>query len=70
MSLLASIPAPSRELVREEAPAAAAPSGLGRTAPAKELPSYGQRKGFIPRRQDDFGDGKYMQFCWNFYNLF
>lgn len=64
MSLLASIPAPTRELVREEDPAPAAASAPAR--PVKEIPPYGQRKGFVPRRQDDFGDGKLNEFYHNF----
>ena len=57
MSLLASIPAPTKELLREEAPA---PSKLPSAAPTrnvKQPPPYGQRQGFVPRRQEDFGDG-------------
>jgi SNW domain-containing protein 1 len=56
MSLLASIPAPTRDLAREEAPSPAAASAPSR--PVKEPPAYGQRKGYVPRRQEDFGDGK------------
>jgi len=56
MSLLASIPAPTRDLAREEAPGPAPASAPSR--PIKEAPAYGQRKGYVPRRQEDFGDGK------------
>jgi len=59
MSLLASLPAPSRDLSSSDAPLIA-PSiarPLGRSV--KEIPPYGQRQGFIPRKQEDYGDGKF-----------
>ncbi|KAH7619205.1 hypothetical protein Ndes2526B_g06158 [Nannochloris sp. 'desiccata'] len=61
MSLLASIPAPTRDLARDEAPAPVAASAPSR--PVKELPAYGQRKGYVPRRQEDFGDGGAFPEC-------
>ncbi|KAG7669804.1 hypothetical protein Ndes2437B_g05991 [Nannochloris sp. 'desiccata'] len=61
MSLLASIPAPTRDLARDEAPAPVAASAPSR--PVKELPAYGQRKGHVPRRQEDFGDGGAFPEC-------
>jgi SNW domain-containing protein 1 len=57
MSILASLPAPTKELVqREPEPSSQRPSQ--QSLVRKELPPYGQRKGFIPRRQEDFGDGR------------
>src|SRR5689334_8415468 len=55
MSLLASIPAPTRDLVAPE-PAAApivAPSRI-----VADVPPYGQRKGFVPRKLEHYGEGE------------
>jgi hypothetical protein len=58
MSLLATLPAPRHQ---PAAPAPAAPgpaAGSGSTALATTgAPPYPRRKGFVPRRQDDFADG-------------
>ncbi len=52
-SLLASLPAP----LKQHAPLAA-PAPTGQAAPSfKEAPPYLRRQGFIPRKDEDFGDG-------------
>jgi SNW domain-containing protein 1 len=58
MSLLATLPAP-RHQPAAAAPAAPGPAaGSGSTALATTgAPPYPRRKGFVPRRQDDFADG-------------
>jgi SNW domain-containing protein 1 len=57
MSLLASLPAPTKA---HAAPVAAFQSSQSTAiviAGGKEPPPYPRRKGFVPRRQEDFGDG-------------
>lgn len=60
MSLLASIPAPTRDLSAADAPVQrAAPPQPTKIAKEKEIPPYGQRKGYIPRKQEDYGGGEW-----------
>lgn len=60
MSLLASLPAPKQQHAGPTAPAAgaqaAASTALALAGP-REAPPYPRRKGYVPRRQEDFGDG-------------
>lgn len=66
MSLLASLPAPSRELkASRETAALDGPQKVKERDTSsvsivvgKEPPPYGQRKGFVPRKKEDFGDGE------------
>ena len=55
--MLASLPAPTREYVAPQAPVAASTALVGITR--KEPPPYGstERARYIPRRQEDYGDG-------------
>ena len=53
-SLLASIPAPTRDYSREGAGVGAGPSSAPVTV-SKAAPPYGSRQGFVPRRLEDFG---------------
>lgn len=59
MSLLATLPAPKQQ--QGPIPAAALvapPAGASSTALVISVaPPYPRRKGFVPRKQDDFGDG-------------
>ncbi len=65
MSLLAALPAPKQALVgtgvqQQQAPAAAAVGSsvaLTVAGAGRPVPPYPRRKGFVPRRQEDFGDG-------------
>ncbi|KAL6770561.1 hypothetical protein ACKKBF_B31765 [Auxenochlorella protothecoides x Auxenochlorella symbiontica] len=57
MSLLASLPAPVKTYTAPDAPAPTGPSGEDSRRPVKEVPPYGRRQGFVPRRVDDFGGG-------------
>ncbi|KAF8072888.1 hypothetical protein HT031_000548 [Scenedesmus sp. PABB004] len=62
MSLLASLPAPRHQHApAPAAPAAPAGAGAGGSSLAlvgpREAPPYPRRRGFVPRRQEDFGDG-------------
>ena len=59
MSLLASIPAPTRDLGAPE-PVERAPEPAPSRI-AKEIPPYGQRKGFVPRKPEDYGDGEQLE---------
>eukprot|EP00775_Hariotina_reticulata_P013718 gene13718-13840_t len=57
MSLLATLPAPTRT---SAAPVAAVQSSQSTAiviTAGKEPPPYPRRKGFVPRKQEDFGDG-------------
>lgn len=55
MSLLAALPAPQKH---HAAPIAATPTSTSMVlASAKEAPPYLRRKGFVPRRPEDFGGG-------------
>jgi hypothetical protein len=56
MSLLSALPAPSTNLVLPTAPVAPAVASNQLSAKA-EPPPYGRRKGFVPRKADDFGGG-------------
>lgn len=65
-SLLASLPAPKHQqqpssaaLAPAVAPAGAA-TALTVTGGAREPPPYPRRKGFVPRRQEDFRDGAFV----------
>ncbi|RMZ57275.1 hypothetical protein APUTEX25_004109, partial [Auxenochlorella protothecoides] len=40
-----------------DAPAPTGPSGEETRRPVKEVPPYGRRQGFVPRRVDDYGGG-------------
>jgi SNW domain-containing protein 1 len=58
MSLLAAIPAPTRDLT-DDGPALK-PVRAAHVTPrsaVKEPPPYGKRQGFVPRRLEDFGNG-------------
>jgi SNW domain-containing protein 1 len=59
MSLLASLPAPKRDLAAEAPPAppAAAAAAPPAAAAGRGPPPYGARAGFVPRRPEDFGGG-------------
>lgn len=64
MSLLASLPAPVQSYEAPEAPAPSAPgSAVHVKKLTKEVPPYGRRQGFVPRRVEDYGDG--MWACGN-----
>lgn len=57
-SILGSLPAPSRQYERPAAePSAGAATSLAMRG-LKEPPAYGSRKGFVPRRLEDYGDGE------------
>jgi SNW domain-containing protein 1 len=56
MSLLASLPAPKREVAPLSAPQPSSSSALASSA-RPEPPPYRRRKNFIPRKPEDFGDG-------------
>lgn len=60
MSLLASLPAPVQSYEAPEAPAPSAPgSAVHAKKLVKEVPPYGRRQGFVPRRVEDYGDGEW-----------
>lgn len=60
MSLLASLPVPTKTYAAPE-PELPTPSGA-KQAPGviREVPPYGRRQGFVPRRVEDFGDGAWL----------
>lgn len=55
--MLASLPAPTREYAPPQAPVSASTAIVSQTR--KEPPPYGsqERARYVPRRQEDFGDG-------------
>lgn len=55
--MLASLPAPTREYAAPQAPVSASTALISQTR--KEPPPYGsqERARYVPRRQEDFGDG-------------
>jgi SNW domain-containing protein 1 len=56
-ALLSSIPAPSKEYTRPEAPPTTS-AALVASRVTREPPPYGKRQGFVPRRLEDYGDGE------------
>lgn len=63
MSLLATLPAPKQQHGSMPPPSAAVPAQQTSTAlttTGREAPPYLRRKGFVPRRQEDFKDGEHI----------
>jgi SNW domain-containing protein 1 len=59
MSLLAALPAPKQQhQTGHVAPAPVQKTSTALTTTGREAPPYPRRKGFVPRRQEDFKDGE------------